>query len=139
MANETLTYLPYLPNPLEGYLVLNTADQVHFLFSSDLIYVRAEGSYSFFVSSCGMEREMSKPLRAFEDQLISFGFFRIHRSYMVNIRHLISIDKLEGLAWLSNKVCVPFSKHRLNVLIENSFFKKEEFQQSVLDLKNQCI
>ena len=73
-----------------------------------------------FVEVSGKVWSMSKPLRHFETNLISLGFFRIHRSYMVNLQHLRRLDKVEGLAYLINEEAVPYNKDHAKKLIQLS-------------------
>lgn len=101
-------------------LVLNTAEQVLILPIQEILYVKANTSYTLFVEVSGKVWSMSKPLRHFETNLINLGFFRIHRSYMVNLQHLRRLDKVEGLAYMINEEAVPYNKDHAKKLIQLS-------------------
>ena len=101
-------------------LVLNTAEQILVLPIREILYVQAHTSYTHFVEVSGKIWSMSKPLRFFQDQLNELGFFRIHRSYMVNLQHLRRFDKIEGLAYLINEQGIPYNKDHVKKLIQLS-------------------
>lgn len=101
-------------------LVLNTADQILVLPIREILYVQAHTSYTHFVEVSGKIWSMSKPLRFFQSRLNELGFFRIHRSYMVNVQHLRRFDKTEGLAYLVNDQVIPYNKDHLKKLIQLS-------------------
>lgn len=101
-------------------LVLNTAEQILVLPIREILYVQAHTSYTHFVEVSGKTWSMSKPLRFFQDQLNELGFFRIHRSYMVNVQHLRRFDKIEGLAYLINEQGIPYNKDHVKKLIQLS-------------------
>lgn len=105
---------------LHDCLVLNTAEQVLIVTIQKLLYAKANTSYTLFVEVSGKVWSMSKPLRHFETNLISLGFFRIHRSYMVNLQHLRRLDKVEGLAYLINEEAVAYNTDHAKKLTQLS-------------------
>lgn len=105
---------------LHDSLILNTAEQVLILPIREILYAKASNSYTLFVEISGKIWSMSKPLRYFEINLVDLGFFRIHRSYMVNLQHLRRFDKVDGLAYLINEEAVPYNKDHVKKLIQLS-------------------
>lgn len=101
-------------------LVLNTAEQVIILPVKEILYVKANSSYTVFVEVSGQSWSMSKPLSFFQEKLGAMGFFRIHRSYMVNLQHLRRLDKTTGLAYLTNEQGLPYNKDHVKKLIQLS-------------------
>ena len=105
---------------LHDCLVLNTAEQVLILPIQEILYVKANTSYTLFVEVSGKTWSVSKPLSYFQGKLDGMGFFRIHRSYMVNVQHLRRFDKTEGLAYLINEQGIPYNKDHVKKLIQLS-------------------
>ncbi len=105
---------------LSECLVLNTAEQVMILPVKEILYVKANSSYTVFVEVSGQSWSMSEPLSFFQEKLGPLGFFRIHSSYMVNLQHLRRLDKTTGLAYLTNERGVPYNKDHVKKLIQLS-------------------
>lgn len=105
---------------LSDHLVLNTAEQILVFPVEEILYAKAHTSYTVFVEVSGKTWSVGKPLRFFESSLLNFGFFRIHRSYMINLQHLRRFDKVEGLAYLINEEPVPYNKDHVKKLIQLS-------------------
>jgi two-component system LytT family response regulator len=105
---------------LNQSLVLNMAEQILIIPIDEILYAQAQNSYTVFVEISGKTWSMSKPLRFFQAQLNDLGFFRIHRSYMVNVQHLRRFDKIEGLAYLINEQGIPYQKDHVKKLIQLS-------------------
>lgn len=105
---------------LDNCLVLNTAEQVLILPIQEILYAQANTSYTLFVEVSGKIWSMSKPLSFFQKKLGAMGFFRIHRSYMINLQHLRRFDKTEGLAYLINEQGIPYNKDHVKKLIQLS-------------------
>ena len=58
----------------------------------DIGYCHAEGCYSRIFLISGKSYLLSKPLNDLEKQLSDDYFFRCHRSYLVNISEIFSVD-----------------------------------------------
>ncbi len=99
-------------------LVLNMSEQILIIPIGEILYAQAQNSYTHFVEISGKTWSMSKPLRFYQNQLCDLGFFRIHRSYMVNVQHLRRFDKIEGLAYLINEQGIPYNKDHVKKLIQ---------------------
>ena len=72
-----------------GYMFLKSGKKFVKVSSSEIKYIKAEGSYSRFVTDTE-EYLQSGNLRNFEDKLPS-DFLRVHKSYIVNYEHVKSI------------------------------------------------
>ncbi len=60
----------------------------------DIIYCKADGPYTTIYSTSG-ELISSTHLKEFENLLVEFGFFRIHKSYLVNLSEIRKYKKSE--------------------------------------------
>lgn len=86
----------------------------------DIIYLQAEGSYTRMYLVQDQPLTLSRNLKHFEDQLTdNFGFFRSHRSYLVNIAFIRKILKTDGgTIQLTNGNTLPITPDRIDELIE---------------------
>ena len=71
-------------------------DSLIFIDINDLIRCHSDGSYTSFHLTSGKKLLASKPIGEYEDLLQDEGFFRIHRSYLVNLNHIKKYVKGEG-------------------------------------------
>lgn len=77
-------------------ITLPVADGHVFKRVGDILYVRADGSYSHFFFRDGEELLVSKNLKHFSDLLSEYGFYRIHHSTMINLNYIKRIGKSAG-------------------------------------------
>jgi two-component system LytT family response regulator len=77
-------------------LSLTTKTGVDILNVDDILYLKADGSYTQIFMSDGAKLTASKRLSEFE-RLLSMGdFMRVHRSHMVNLHQIKRIGKDSG-------------------------------------------
>lgn len=76
-------------------LALASADETVFVNRSSILYLVAERAYTRVTTDDGVH-VVSKPLRHFEEKLAGAGFFRTHRSYIVNLARIKRWVKREG-------------------------------------------
>lgn len=81
---------------LPDKIVLVTSDEHHIVPLSDILYCRAEDNYTHFHFNNRPQLIVSKPLREYEEQLAGSNFFRIHKSYLINLQALDKIIKKNG-------------------------------------------
>jgi two-component system LytT family response regulator len=84
------------PDKSKKKIVLREADTHHIVDMDDIMWCMAEGSYTSFYLTDKRIIVVSKNLKEYEDILGSNGFFRIHRSYVVNLNKVLKLEKAEG-------------------------------------------
>lgn len=77
-------------------IVLKESEAIHIVNIDEILWCTAEGSYCTFVLSDKRKITISRNLREYDELLSSSGFFRIHRSYLVNLNKVKKFDKTEG-------------------------------------------
>ncbi len=94
-------------------------DGIVFMDLNDILYFEADGSYTLIHHKNGSDLTVKK-IKHFEDLLSSDKrFFRIHRSYLINVSQIKKYSKKEGLSvTYDDKVLLPISRE-----------KKEEFEE----------
>ena len=98
-------------------LAVPTLQGIDFFNTQDILYCKAEGSYTQIVLKNNQQALVCKNLKDFESLLAESGFFRVHHSYIINLAHVEKYVKGEG------GYVVLTENHHVDV----SRRKKEEF------------
>ena len=100
-------------------ILLKTSDAVHLVKVRDITYCESDLSYTKFYLLDGQKIIISKSLREFEDMLKGFGFFRVHKSFLVNLFTITKFDKTDGgFLVMENKDRVPVASRKKDELLE---------------------
>lgn len=104
-------------NPSEMCLCVPSLKGFIILKLEEIVYCKAERSYSLFYLEGNRTVTVSKPLADYDELLSDVFFFRVHKSFLINLRHVKEYQRGEGgLVIMSN-----------NMEIEVSRRKKEQF------------
>lgn len=99
-------------------IALPTFDGLEIIPMENIIYCASDGAYSHVYFSDDSELFISKTLKYLEDALGSFHFFRVHRSYIVNLNKIKKYVKTDGgLVIMSNGKELPVSRSRKDELL----------------------
>ena len=90
-------------------LLLPGAEGRRMLTHDEIVYLEADGSYTAIVCA-GESILVVRKLGQLEDDLASEGFFRCHRSYVINLRHVRRLRP--GSVVMSTGAEVPVSRAR---------------------------
>lgn len=98
---------------------IHIGDGIVFMNLDDILYFEADGSYTTIHHKNGKDLAVKK-IKHFEDLLASdMRFFRIHRTYFVNITLIKKYSKKDGLSvTYDDRTLLPVSRE-----------KKEEFEE----------
>ncbi len=77
-------------------IVLRDIQSVYFVEVKEIVYCQSENNYTTFFLRDGSQITISKTLKGYETLLRPSGFFRTHRSYLINLKMIRSFDKKEG-------------------------------------------
>lgn len=94
-------------------------NQLHFIKPEDIIYIKADNSYSELYLENGKQMIVSRSIKNFEDGLKENPCFcRIHKSYLINTQFVEKYDKSNG-GWviLSNKKELPISSEKIDAFL----------------------
>lgn len=77
-------------------IALQTGDGILFIKFEDIIYLKADGSYTHFIADNHSKITVSKRIADYE-KLVQMGpFIRIHRSHIINYNRIQKIIKQDG-------------------------------------------
>jgi two-component system LytT family response regulator len=100
----------YLNN---DYISVAYVDKIELIKKDDIIFCKADGKYTEFNLVNGSKILSSKNLGEYQDLLGDVYFYRIHHSYIINIKHIVMITKKDGYyCEFSNNVKLPIAKRR---------------------------
>ena len=106
-------------NKSQKKLVLRESDSLHLVKLEDILWCTAEGSYTSFHMVGKRQIMVSTHLKEYEDMLESNGFFRAHRSHLVNLSKIERFDKREGgIIYLEGNIPLPVSVRKKEKLLK---------------------
>ena len=111
---ETLLHnLNKAGNPLEMRLCLPTLKGFIISKLENIIYCEAERSYTVFHLEGNKNVTVSKPLLDYDTLLQDTSFFRIHKSFLINLLHVKEYQRGEGgLVIMSNNAEIEVSRRK---------------------------
>lgn len=93
-----------------------TIDGTHLIKHSDILYCKADGSYTEFVLEDTKKLILSKPMKYAEELINSDNFMRVHRSYLINIDKINKLYFQDGGYVQINSEEIPVSKSHMKLL-----------------------
>ena len=105
--------------PQNKKIALNTGDGITFIELIDILYLKADGSYTHFFLSNKSKITVSKKIADFERLEQVGNFMRIHRSHIINLERIQKILKQDGgTVIMDNGDELSISSDKKTVLLE---------------------
>lgn len=93
-------------NPTQKFnnkIAVPTPDGLLFIHTNDIIYCQGQNNYTEIYIANGKVVTSSYTLKIYEDMLAGQYFFRVHKSYLINLHHITMYRRGEGgVAVMSN-------------------------------------
>jgi two-component system LytT family response regulator len=120
MQNRLLQYSGTKDEQLKGQkLTLKTEDAIHLVDPEDIIRCESEGNYTHFYLTNEQSVLVGKTMKHFEPYLIENGFYRIHRSHLINVSEIQSFERRDGgVVLLKNGVVVPVASRKREAFLK---------------------
>lgn len=107
---EAANAVPMSPISLQKLSVPNN-NGIDLIPFNDIIYCKADDNYTVFYLCSGEKVMASRTLKHFGEILPENQFVRIHKSYIVNLRHLKKYLKTDGgIVIMENQITLPVSR-----------------------------
>lgn len=121
--NFSLKYSAYLANTSSKSeckkIVVSTTDSYHVINVNDIIRCEADGNYTVLHLINDSRFMATRTLKEFEELLNEQGFFRVHKSHIINVAYIQKCDKSrDGVATMIDNSCVPVSPLKKGELLE---------------------
>ncbi|MCP9762751.1 LytR/AlgR family response regulator transcription factor [Lacihabitans soyangensis] len=92
---------------------------------SNIIFLKAEANYSEVFMLDGQRIILSKTLKQMETLFAPFGFYRPHKSFLINLEHVVSCSvHTDRLIELTNNFKAELSRRKKNDFMEIRSNKK---------------
>lgn len=100
-------------------IILNSGDGLVFLKLSEIVYLKADGSYTHFVTTDKRKITVTKKISEYEKLEKLGSFIRIHRSQIINYNHIKKLSKHDGgVVVMTNDDELSISSERKVKLLE---------------------
>lgn len=104
---------------IHNKLTISNTDGILLLDYEDIMYVEASGAYSIFHLKNLKKIVISKTLSQVEEMIQDNSFMRIHKSYIIHLKHLEKYVKGDGgEVVLNNGTALPVSRTKKEELLQ---------------------
>jgi two-component system LytT family response regulator len=118
LKNQVATYHHNQNFPDRQRVNFHTSDGIRLVNPDEVVRCSAESNYTMLYFSNNTRLLVSKPLKEIESLLSAFGFERIHKSYLINIKHLVAyLNKDNGCVQLSDGTVWPVSQRKKSYVL----------------------
>lgn len=116
---ETLMLNLKQQHPKLNKICLSTADGFEFINTADILYCKAEGSYTTFILNDNSKLLVSKHLKEYESLLVEQQFMRVHNSFLINLNEVKKFVKSDGgYIIMNNNDTVSISRAKKDDFLE---------------------
>jgi two-component system LytT family response regulator len=100
-------------------IILKTSNHIHLVNTEDIVRIEADANYSTFYTVDERKILVSRPVKDYEEQLVDQGFFRIHKSHLINISKIKYFDKAEGgYVIMADGATLPVASRKKDMLLD---------------------
>ncbi len=94
-------------------IILRTTESIHLLDVGNIICCDSDSSYTTVHTVEGEKIIVSKTLKEYEEMLTECGFYRVHKSYLINLLHIKRFDRQDGgYIILTNDLKIPVASRK---------------------------
>jgi two-component system LytT family response regulator len=100
-------------------IILKTTDNIYLLDLNHIISCESDNNYTNVYTSDGAKIMVSKTLKEYENLLAGCGFYRVHKSYLINLAHIKRFEKQDGgYIILTNDLKIPVASRKRDEMLE---------------------
>ena len=118
--NQWMKELVYnIGQPQNPRIGLPTVDRIEFVEVGKIIRCQGEGNYTHIYFEENKHLLVAKTLVEFEDLLQEYSFVRIHKTHLVNLKHVVAFLRNDGGSLqLSNGDLISISRRRKETVLQ---------------------
>jgi two-component system LytT family response regulator len=99
-------------------IILKTFENVYLVRVGDIIYAESDNRYTTIYLESGEKVIVSQVLKHYQEMLEEYGFFRVHKSYLINLECIHRFEKADGgYLILSQGTRVPVASRKREELM----------------------
>jgi DNA-binding LytR/AlgR family response regulator len=72
------------------------------VFINDVVLLKGDINYTIFYLESGKQKVVAHSIKFFEAYLVTRGFLRVHRSYMINPNHVKEYNQSDEFLMMTN-------------------------------------
>ncbi len=99
-------------------ITINTDGKLIFLEADDILYVESDGNYCTIMLVSGPKIVITKKLKEMSALLPENQFFRIHNSYIINLKKIKEFIKSEGYVVMESNDKIPVARQRKSEFLD---------------------
>jgi len=100
-------------------IILKTLENIYLVKIRDIIYCESDSSYTAIYLLNKKKILVSNTLKDYAEMLRDFGFYRVHKSYLINMSYIERFEKGEGgYVVLTDEHKVPVASRKREELLE---------------------
>jgi two-component system, LytTR family, response regulator len=100
-------------------MIVKTSENIFLLDLKDIISCESDSSYTTIHTASGDHIMVSKTLKEYEELLTSCGFYRVHKSYLINLSHIRRFERQDGGSIvLTNDIKIPVASRKREEMLE---------------------
>ncbi len=104
-------------------IAISSMEGITFIEVKDIVYCESDGSYTAFFFNDNRRIQTSKPIKDVEETLTESGFYRVHQSFLINMKHIRKYIRGDGgEVVMSNGKTINVSRQKKQEFL--SFFSR---------------
>jgi two-component system LytT family response regulator len=100
-------------------IILKTTENIYLLDLNNIISCESDDNYTCVYTTDGDKILVSKTLKEYDNLLAGCGFYRVHKSYLINLAHIKRFEKQDGgYIILTNDLKIPVASRKRDEMLE---------------------
>jgi len=100
-------------------IILKTTEQIHLLDLKSIVSCESDSCYTTVHTMDSEHIMVAKTLKEYEEMLSGCGFYRVHKSFLINLAHIKRFDKQDGgYIVLTNDQKIPVASRKREEMLE---------------------
>jgi two-component system LytT family response regulator len=100
-------------------IILKTAENIHLLDVKNILFCESDGPYTTVHTGEGEKILVSKTLRDYEEILYDCGFYRVHKSFLINLWQIKRFERQDGGSIvMNNELKIPVASRKRDELLQ---------------------
>lgn len=114
---DFMTYIDHFRKHSDGKkIILKTSENIYVVDTDDIISVESDQNYSRFHLIDGEPIFVSRTMKDYTAMLEGEAFYRIHQSFIINLKHVKRYNRGENLCIMSDGSKIPVSYRKKDEL-----------------------